>query len=539
MSPLKKNGKIFVPPPKDGRDFKELFKELAALGAGRPLGRDGFPQGPWTPELLAEAISQIDSNRLGVDLRTVQLWFQENDKGISPSNIRWLARIYGCDDPEATSEWLVELSAAQSRLTAKRRDSKKTVTRRASLVPNASPPLARDEIQSSGGITPDSEAFRKRKTFSLAERSEALFSQGSPLNLPASIFAGASALGFLSYIVGIHSATYKRADGAVKEVGFLWAPNWTFLFMVFLPLFFATVTELLTFWKQDARLRLIAHDDSSESNNAWASNVQAYSSSYWAVFLICVLVAGLLQWIGVCVVPLLEGSEEYAISWGTIAIVQPDLISVPVEIVFTALAYLYMSLCFYLFFAGLILLHTIVHDLWKIVQRLKTPPDVKHQRQRDEICLRVMRGIFRCTVLGVLVAACMKIQSSYLSSNGEDVVTWVIHDMSSVFDGHADGRKSSGYRMPTHYSSLLVAISACIVFVYGSLRLALGKRFRVILWKMSAVVGLLFASYLLIDTFDGFSILLGVSVLLAVYGLFDPEFGRRRQTELESNQSVS
>ncbi|NLS07510.1 hypothetical protein HGP14_30000 [Rhizobium sp. P32RR-XVIII] len=537
---MEKNGKIFVPPPKDGRDFKELFRQLAAVGAGRPLGRDGFPQGPWTPELLAEAISQIDSNRLGVDLRTVQLWFQENDKGISASNIRWLARIYGCDDPEATSEWLMELSAAQSRLIAKRRDSKKAVRSTVSVVSEAPPSVtADDESQPAGGIAQDSEVSRERQRFSLAERSEALFSRGSSLNLPASIFAGASALGFLSYIVGIASITYRRPDGVVKEVGFLWAPNWTLLFMVLLPLFFVVVIELLAFWKQNARLRLVAQADSSESGKAWASNVCAYSYSYWAVFLICILVAGLLQWIGVCVIPLLEGSGDYAISWGTIAIVQPDLISVPVEIVFTALSYFYMSLCFYLFFAGLILLHTIVHDLWKIEGDVKAQPDVAHWHERAEIRLRILRGIFRCTVLGVLVAVCMKIQSAYLSSNGEDVLTWIIHDMSSVLEGHPDRSQSLGYRMPTHYSSLLVAISACVVFVYGLLRLAFRKEFRVTLWKMSAVVGLLFASYLFIDVFDGFSIFLGISVLLAVYGLFDPEFGQRRQTELESNQSVS
>ncbi|RDJ00817.1 hypothetical protein B5K05_33670 [Rhizobium phaseoli] len=536
---MEKNGKIFVAPLKDGRDFKELFKQLAAVGAGRPLGRDGFPQGPWTPELLAEAISQIDANRLGVDLRTVQLWFQENDKGISTSNIRWLARIIGCDDPEATSEWLMELSAAQSRLTSKRRDSKNSVRSTASLVPEAPPSLTVDDARPAGGVAQDSEVSRKRQRFSLAERSEALFSHGSPLNLPASVFAGASALGFLSYMVGIDNVTYRRPDGVVKEVGFLWAPNWTLLFMVLFPLFFAVVIEMLAFWKQNARLRLIAQADSSESTNDWTSNVRAYSYSYWAVFLVCVLVAGLLQWIGVCLVPLLEGNGDYAISWGTIAIVQPHLISVSVEIVFTALAYLYMSVCFYLFLAGLILLHTIIHDLWRLGGGPKTPPKVEHRRETGEICLRVMRGIFRCTVLGVLVAVCMKLQSAYLSSNGQDVVTWIIHDMFSVIYGLPDGSNSLGYRMPTHYSSLLVAISACVVFVYGSFRLANGKQVRVILWKMSAVVGLLFASYVLIDAFDGFSILLGAGVLLAVYGLFDPEFGQRREIEVESNQSVS
>ncbi|RVO83644.1 hypothetical protein CN063_20440 [Sinorhizobium meliloti] len=523
---MEKNGKIFVAPPKDGSDFKELFKQLAAAGAGRPLGSDGFPQGPWTPELLAEAISQIDSNRIGVDLRTVQLWFQQNEKGISTSNIRWLARIFGCDDPEATSEWQMELSAAQLRLTAKRRDSKKAGSSTALRVPDMPPPVMVDNQTRPAG----------RQGFNLARTSEALFTRGSHLNLPASVFAGASALGFLSYIVGIHSATYGRADGVVKQVGFLWAPNWTFLFMVLLPLFFALVTELLVFWKDEGRLRLTGYSEKMESDDAWARNVEASSYTYWAVFLICVLFAGLFQWIGVCLIPLINGGGNYAVDWGKLAIVRPEVISVPMTVVFTGLAYLYMCLCFYLLFAGLILLHTILHDLGKIEEGSKMRLE-EYRRAGGEIGLRVMRGIFRCTVLGVLVAICMKAQSAYLASNGEDILTWLANDMSSVLNGQRNDSNSFSYRMPTHYSSLLVAISSCVGFLYGSIRF--GKRFHAPLWKMSAVVALLFASYLLIDAFDGFSILLGTGTLLATYGLFDPEFGRWRADELGSNQSVS
>ncbi|PLU12310.1 hypothetical protein BMJ29_32590 [Sinorhizobium medicae] len=89
------------------------------------------------------------------------------------------------------------------------------------------------------------------------------------------------------------------------------------------------------------------------------------------------------------------------------------------------------------------------------------------------------------------------------------------------------------------YHNWLDRWATCVVFLYGSIRLGVGMQFRVPLGKMSAVVGLLFASYLLIDAFEGFSILLGVGVLLATYGLFDPEFGRWRASELGSNQSVS
>ncbi|TIW12135.1 MAG: hypothetical protein E5V66_10385 [Mesorhizobium sp.] len=535
-----KNGRIFLPPPGDESDFKEIFKRLAAAGAGRPLGKDGFPAGPWTPEILAEAISQIDSNEVGVDLRTVQLWFQENEKGISTANIRWLARIFGCDDPVATSEWQMELSAAQSRLSAKRREWKRAGSSVAQEIPDtALTATFDDETDSPAELTRDTNARGPSRRFSLARKSEAFFSRGSPLNLPASVFAGVTALGFLSYLTGIHSVTYGRADGVVKQVGFLWTANWTFVFMVFLPLFFAFVTELVTFWKDESRPKLVAQGDKMESDDAWARSVQASSYSYWAVFLICVVFAGLFQWIGVSLIPLLKGGGNYATDWGSLAIVRPEVISVPEAIAFTGLAYLYMCLCFYLYFVGLILLYTVIHDLWRIGKAASNRPGVDYQHELHEASLRVMRAIFRCTILGLLIAIAMKLQSAYLTSRGENIVAWLLGDMSSAFYGLNDVSAGISYRRPTHYSSLLIAISTCVVFLYGSLRLGVELRFSLCLWRTSAIVALLVAGYLLIDAFAGFSILLGVGVLFAIYGLFDPGLGRWQASKLGNNQSVS
>jgi hypothetical protein len=55
---------------------------------------------------------------------------------------------------------------------------------------------------------------------------------------------------------------------------------------------------------------------------------------------------------------------------------------------------------------------------------------------------------------------------------------------------------------------------------------------------MTAVVALLFASYLSIDAFSGFTVLMFAGLLIAIYCLFDPAFGRGRTSEV-SNQSVS
>ena len=198
------------------------------------------------------------------------------------------------------------------------------------------------------------------------------------------------------------------------------------------------------------------------------------------------------------------------------------------SIVFTALAYLYMSLCFYLFFAGLILLYTMAHDLWRITEDSETRHGVGYRRELNELGLRVMRGIFRCTVLGILVAICMKAQRAYLASDQENIVAWFVGDLSSAFHHHAEVSNRFDYRTPTHYSSLLVAISTCVVFLYGSIRFGRRSRFQVSLWKMSAVIALLFISYLLIDAFVGFSILIGTGVILGIWGLLDPEFGKSR-----------
>ncbi|RWE62565.1 MAG: hypothetical protein EOS62_31410, partial [Mesorhizobium sp.] len=89
---------------------------------------------------------------------------------------------------------------------------------------------------------------------------------------------------------------------------------------------------------------------------------------------ICLLFAGLFQWIGVSLIPLMKGGGNYALDWGKIALVRPEVISVPETVVFTGFAYLYMCLVFYLFFAGLILLYTVVHDLWRIGDGLKKLP---------------------------------------------------------------------------------------------------------------------------------------------------------------------
>lgn len=544
-----KNGKYFVPSLDDERDLKDLLRHLSAAGAGRPVDKDGFPMGPWTPELLATAISEIEANQAGIDLRTVQHWYQDNEKGISTENIRWLARVFGCDDPIETSRWQKELISAQARLSAKRRAQRKKSVQR-------DPPEPPDKVvKSKLDLEVDfpqrfsnDQLVAPKWRFSLARISEGLFSRASPLDLPASVFAGAVALGLSSHFLGIHSFVFPQANGVVKQVGYLWAPNWTLLFMVFMPLYFAFVSDLVLFWKSAGRSQLDHKGKGNENGVMWMQKVEAFSVTYWSAFLVCLPIATVLQWIDRCLSPLLTGNAgNYPIEWARMAIERPDIISVPQAVAFTGLAYLYMGVTFFLFFVGLILLFTLVADYWELVRGSEIWSDGDYQRQTYQLGPKIMGGIFRCSILGLSIAICMKLQSIFMLSSGATIVSWLVSDFLSVLGDHEKINDWFEYSMPTHYSSLLIVLATCTVFLYGSVRIhatlslqgeVVRVRYRRKLGLMLAVIALLVIVYVLIGAIAGFSILLCIGLMAAAYGMVYPSIATWRATDQGGNQIV-
>lgn len=513
---LIKNGKFFIAPDQTDEDFKALFARVAASGVGRPVDEDGCPQGPWTADLLAAAISELEPNREGIELRTVQLWFEDNDKGISANNIRWLARVLGCNDPEAASAWQAALSAAQTRLAARRRAQRKEET------------LAADQLtfvtQDVSSSTSPSTSSSSR-VFELSRATEALFSRGSILNLPATVFAGAVALQFISYFLSIHNITYLRDDGVTKQVGFLWATNWTLLFVVFLPLFLVIIADRVTRWKSDDRAHLMTGLDDEDGVGTWISRVRASSYSFSAVLLICVGFAGVFQWLNVRLLPLLNGGGDYAIDWGSLALVEPDQISINEQIAFTGIAYLYMCLCFFLFFAGLILLSSLVDDFAQIKGVLVKRKAHDLLRDADAKGSQVLNAIVRCTIVGLLMAICMKLESLYRKNSAPDILDWLTADARAVLFRQVQPLTWEQFSSPTHYTSLLVAFLVCAVYLYAHIRIGSAGMARKAMFRKNLAVAALVAAYLMIGVIPGFSLLIGVALIVAFFGLFDPDFG--------------
>lgn len=515
---------------------------MVRKGAGRPVDKEGVPEGPWTPELLTAAISEIHTNQSGVDLRSVQRWFQNNEHGIGSNNIRWLARIFGCNDPEASSQWQIALSTAQARLMAERRRRRKNEQSAGSKPENISEP------SNIGHNDPD----RKRPfSLRLALKSEALFDSGSSMNLPAYVFAGSVVLGFIAFILGVHSVTYNPVAGLAKQVGFFWAPNWTILGMVLLPLYLFFVVELLAFWKSEARPGYIVDGEKMGGADDWESRIQMLSYLYLIVLFISVFIVFLLQWSGVHLRSLLQQDVgKFVVDWSLMAVVRPEVISIPAAILVTMLAFLYTASNTFLYLTGLILLYTIADDLYELSETER----LNGANPKTVICeasSKIMAGVYRCIVLGLLMILTMKMQAMYLLSDAESILDWLGHDVLTVWGGHSVHSHQLDYEAMAQFTTLLLLFLTTAVFLLCSFRVyrvldiasethpkinssegnqkaCTGLQYLVPWWKMMGVVGVLVMSYFLIGVVVGFSIFLGVGLLLAIYSLYDPMFGRKR-----------
>lgn len=551
---MKINEKFFVPPSKDQSDFKELFRRLTAAGAGRPVDEEGFPTGPWTPELLADAISEIEANTNSVDLRTVQLWFQDNERGIHAANIRWLARIFGCNDPEATHDWQVELFAAHDRLVAKRK--------RKRLAENQTPPPARqapslaepisiiESLQTKNLQEMGTRAPKWR--FAPARFSDALFSNRSTLSLPALIWVGWIVLGFLAYIMGVHSVTYSPIDGLQKQVGFFWAPNWTLVELVILPQFLVTVGGLLAFWKRERQSLLTFAGTKLDEKDSWPSRVKSFAFSHWVVFFVCLVIVFLVQWSGVHMRALVNSDiSNHMVDWNLMALVRPEVISIPEATIISFLAFLYTAVICFLFLTGLLMMYTLVEDFFEICSEPDHLSNRVLQNKIVAVSTKLLTNIYRASLLGIWIATCIKLQATYLLSDGQNIVDWLFGDVLFVL-GHND--KASGWlgqRSLAHFTSFLLLSSTCLVFVFGFVQIyrvleralpldavgRLAERQCVPRWTMLCVVGLLVANFFLVGQFSGFSILLIVGILTTVCSLYDPRFGRAQVSEMITSKS--
>lgn len=540
---LIKNGKYFVAPLKSSDSFKVLFARLAAEGAGRPVDQHGIADGPWEPESLAEAISCIEANGKGIELRAVQVWFQDNDNGISNANIRWLARIFGCNDPEETSKWQAELMAAKDRLTAERREKRRRACEAESsteqlqatgFLPESEPNVAATDHEGATRSEPS-----KRTARTLAEKCEWMLSGSASMNLMIVYWLVFCGLGFMNYVLNTLSVTYSPFEGLEKQVGFIWAPTLTVLPLIALPLFIFLVSDLNTYWKRVGRSKCTARAVMSVDANShagWYAKVNNFSFSFWAITLFCLLFVFGFQWAGIYLPAYLSGDPNgVQIDRYLVALVRPEVISIPEAVVLSFVGYLYTASYIAVFMFGLLFLVIIVldyHDICTTSDLEGSTVDSNEIRREGQ---KIVWGGFRIVVFALWLASLVKLQITYLSSDSPNFVSWLRTDTLAVFgatdmpNGWLDNSSIS------HFTTFMMMVVTVTIFIVCALRIqSVFERVSVYdqnypiardqraLAKMLMVLALLSLNLMLVGRFTGFSFFLAFSILASLHVLSGP-----------------
>ena len=115
---MNSSGRIQAPPDYE-LNFKDIFLFAVTNGCGQI---DGLA---WTPETLTDAINAKMPLNQAIELRTVQYWFQSNDRGIGDSNIERLSSVFSSNDPEAMRIWRIKLHQANRKTKEQRAKTRK------------------------------------------------------------------------------------------------------------------------------------------------------------------------------------------------------------------------------------------------------------------------------------------------------------------------------------------------------------------------------------------------------------------------------
>lgn len=294
-------------------------------------------------------------------------------------------------------------------------------------------------------------------TPSLAGRIDQIARGRGPLDLALQAIVSAFLLSLLSTFCGLG---WLEHNG--KQVGFLFAPNWTIVYLVLFPpylSFFSVLTK---------RCRATLIDFSNErilidSNGLpvpqaailaeWNKSLKDVSVIMW-VFLAAVAIQTVGEWVVSCFRPLITNQiGDVAIDWSTAAIVDPQLANPWSTMLFTAVAYAYMGVALFIYVAILIyaaafavFLNNLSDNSGKF--RLVFRNQILWQRLSEIVTI-----VYACVILGIGAAIAMRAQAEYLKSDYELITEFWFSDLVSVFNWLRGGAMAIGPSQPFHIPS--------------------------------------------------------------------------------------
>lgn len=512
-----KNGKFFLAPPLGDGDFKSLFQFVFENGIGRSVDENGLVVGPWSTEALAEAMTLVDAQGKGVDIRLVQLWLQDNSRGIGSYNARLLALVIGCDDQSATHQWLVEILSSNAALSKNRRHGASIARSNQNV----------EEIEKPKSVS------EPTATFDLAKSIERPYGDGSN-SLAIWVVAGSATLAFVTFLFGVHDVVYEPLDGLQKQVGYLWAPNWTVLHLFLLPLFIILLSTLIYDWKTKFKGEILEGMSAEIVEQDWNAKVQLQTSWFWAALFISGVAVFLLQWVAGYLQILISGDiTGSVVDWGTIAVSQSGYWTSIAAGSMTLFAFAYTGATTFVYLSGLTLLYSLIVDYSQAALEADWERNKHCRRKVVEVGEALLRGTSRCVSLGIFMSVCLTLQATYLVSGGENILLWLVDDAFG-FLGFSDKEVLNlDYRTLTKLASFLaclVTVSifiACIIRIFWVFKLVLPTGSRTPWIGLSANIVAIVAMFLCIGFFEGFSLVFSLGLLLACFNFYDPLFGRK------------
>lgn len=515
------NNKKVVKPPQSGMVFKELFQFACDAGAGvnAEMGNDGVFH--WTPDTLATAIITRGRPTVDVSTRTVQLWFQRNDRTISDANIRNLSIVFGCGEGVLTSEWQREL------LKAKRRQ--KNERSRDETTTDSGIESKRTEFASSSNwnsVQPPTASLSSR----LSARLEGLFAD--PIIPSAIVWFWLTGILFLAAILGVLSVDYTTPDGTSKQVGYIWTPSWIIHDLVLLPTFLMIVSNVINFWKTDARLLFLDDISRRSPDEGWLEKVNSLSILHWLALAISAIFVFLLQWVGGYMVPILNNEiGNTAVSWVNIVLARPDIMSVGGALALSGFYFLFAAIVFFFLNAGLVFLYAVWSDFCDLCKN-KTTITAKHDGAKIRFFgIRLVGHIFLATIMALWISTSIKLYAMYLSVDSKDILTWIytdFHQLSTSSEQHKN--IIVGYSLSQFSTIIFTSVIAGVFFyIYFSARLLLNRRDSgsdlypniYAPWRkwLFAVI-LLLVNFVCVGQVRGFSLLLLFSLVVTVYCVY-------------------
>jgi hypothetical protein len=272
----------------------------------------------------------------------------------------------------------------------------------------------------------------------------------------------------------------------------------------------------------------------------WLLRVRSFSFSFWAIALFSLLFVFGFQWASIYLPAYMSGEAGgVQIDRYLVALSRPEVISVREAMVLSAFGYQYTASYIAVFLLGLLFMVIVTMDYSDICSHsIQQNPSTTFAPFR-EAGNRILCGNFRLAVLGLWLATLIKLQIVYLSSDSENFLSWLGRDALAAVGSTADHNGWLNNSSVSHFTTFLMMAVTVATFVFCVVKISeifarlpleeekgRSKRDRNLIAMMSGLIAILCANLLLVGRFEGFSILLMVSVVASIYAVSESKLNQ-------------